>query len=325
MNTLVKKIIINGFVSYAALLLFSCGSASGSKAANPFVTMDKLSAAGPFAPLFAPLAEGGDIYVAVDVSVSRPVLDALDYDAFGVSREDAATVLDKTDLVAAALYPSGTNFAPPFIVCAQGNFPKGLADFALGIAPDWNRQKSAAAPVSYWNSKRGGLSLALNKKYALVSAVDPFAPTAGLSAPGAAFPQGFGAFMDGAAVALWMRDPQTRIDAFLEKLGVPFTFDIVGLFFKVEPTVANNSGTTYNVVMRLETSGEEAAAGAQNLFAIAGMFVSRSGGILQGDAAVFARKLFATPPERDGAFLTVRMAALSADQTALLFNMFSVK
>ncbi|MDR1220521.1 MAG: hypothetical protein LBK73_13060 [Treponema sp.] len=304
------------------LFFFSCSSAPKS-VQNPFIIMDN-------AGEFEPLAKGGGMYLAIDVQGSRPILDSLAFNGRGA--EDAALMLDKTVAITAAFYPksdaTGGQDAPAFMLFARGSYPKGLADLSLGLAKDWRKTKSRVAPVSYWHSKTNGMALAFNKKYALISNVDPFSPTNALTEPGAAPPDGFAAFKRDAIIAGWLDDAGAVLNAFLEMYDFPFELEIAGLFFKVSKgteTLAD-SEPLYEIEVGIESASEDDAMGLVGLFTLARMVTANASETadLHDERLFLVQRLFSNAPKRDGAFLTVSLGQFSAGQTALLFNLFSV-
>jgi hypothetical protein len=292
-----------------ALFLFSCSSASKNSVQNPFITLDG-------AGEFEPLAEGGSAYLFIDVQGSRPILDVL---SFGGGM-DAALVLDKTTTATAAFYPrkEGQD-GLAFLLFARGSYPKGLADFSLGLAKDWKKTKSLVAPVPYWYSKTNKTALSFNNKYALVSNIDPFAPTNALTAHGTVPPDGFTGFKQGAVIAGWLNDAGSTFNAVLEKQGFPFRLEITGLFFKVAPVSPSTaSEPLYEIAIRIGTPSDEAAMGLTGLFSIARMFVAqieKTAGI--DDKQFFLmQRLFSGTPKQDGVFLTLSLGQYNAEQTA---------
>ncbi|MDR2193421.1 MAG: hypothetical protein LBP19_03005 [Treponema sp.] len=318
-----KLMMKKPFYFYAAALclaplFFSCSSASKHTIQNPFITLESLGE-------FEPLAEGGAVYLSIDAQRSRPILDMLSFN--GGSAADAAVILNKTTAITAAFYPQDRQDGLAFLLFARGSYPKGLADFSLGLAKDWKKTKSLVAPVPYWYSKTNKTALSFNKKYALVSNSDPFAPTNALTAPGTVPPDGFAGFKQDAVIAGWLNDAGSILNAALEKQGLPFTLDITELFFRVSPVSAPSASEPfYETEIRMGAASEEAAMGLAGLFSIARMFaaqIDETGGL--NDKTFFLiHTLFSGTPKQDGAFLTLNLGRCNAEQTALLFNLFSV-
>ncbi|MDR0374819.1 MAG: hypothetical protein LBH85_03760 [Treponema sp.] len=322
-----------GIATGLILFFFSCSSAGSTprKVQNPFITLDT-------AGEFEPLAKGGGVYLSIDAQESRPILDLLSFN--GYNAKDAALILDKTAAITAALYPKRDGLsgldgldAPAFMLFARGSYPKGLADLSLGLAKDWKKTKSLVAPVSYWHSKTNKTALAFNKKYALISNVDPFSPTNALTEPGAAPPGGFAAFKRDAVIAGWLNDAGSVVNAFLKLYNFPFELEIAELFFKVSketeaPALSRQaaSGTLYNIEVGIESATEDEAMGLVGLFTLARMFIVQTDETvdLQNGAPFLMQRFFSSVPERDGASLAVNLGQFSAEQTALLFNLFAV-
>ncbi|MDR0707571.1 MAG: hypothetical protein LBF60_06825 [Treponema sp.] len=308
-----------------ALLFFSCASAGSApkKAQNPFIALDN-------AGEFEPLAKGGGVYLSIDAQGSRPILDLLSFN--GRSVKDAALMLDKTAMITAAFYPEKDGAdgldAPAFMLFARGSYPKGLADLSLGLDKDWKKTKSLVAPVSYWHSKTNKAALAFNKKYALISNVDPFSPTNALTEPGAAAPDGFAMFKRDAVIAGWLNDAGAVLNAFLEMYNFPFELEIAEFFFKISKGTEAPAASEplYEIEVGIESVSEDEAMGLVGLFNLARMFTARVDETVDSQNVMMflMQRLFSSVPERDGAFLIVNIGQFSAGQTALLFNLFSV-
>ncbi|MDR1072390.1 MAG: hypothetical protein LBL45_01785 [Treponema sp.] len=304
------------------LFFFSCSSAP-KKAQNPFIVLDSVGE-------FEPLAKGGGVYLIIDVQGSRPILDLLAFNGRGA--KDAALMLDKTVTITAAFYPkndaTGGQDAPAFMLFTRGSYPKGLADLSLGLAKDWKKTKSRAAPVSYWHSKTNEAALAFNKKYALISNVDPFSPTNALTDPGAAPPDGFATFKRDAVIAGWLNDASAVLNAFLKMYDFPFELEIAGLFFKVSKGTGMPAASEplYEIEVGIESVSEDDAMGLVGLFTLARIATANADETadLHDERLFLVQRLFSNAPKRDGAFLTVSLGQFSAGQTALLFNLFSV-
>lgn len=308
-----------------ALFFFSCNSASSApkKAQNPFITLDN-------AGEFEPLAKGGGVYLSIDAQGSRPILDLLSFN--GRSVKDAALMLDKTTMITAAFYPEKNGAdgldAPAFMLFARGSYPKGLADLSLGLAKDWEKTKSLVAPVSYWHSKTNKAALVFNKKYALISNVDPFSPTNALAEPGVAPPDGFALFKRDAVIAGWLNDANSVLNAFLEMYNFPFELEIAEVFFKVSKGTGMPAAPEplYEIEVGIESVSEDEAMGLVGRFNLARMFAAQIDETvdIQNGMLFLMQRLFSSVPKRDGAFLIVNIGQFSAGQTALLFNLFSV-
>jgi hypothetical protein len=304
-----------------ALFFVSCSSAP--KAQNPFITLDN-------AGEFEPLAKGGNVYLSIDVQGSRPILDLLSFN--GHNAKDATLVLDKTTVITVAFYPKRDGEeepdAPAFMIFARGSYPKGLGDLSLGLAKDWKRTKSLVAPVSYWYSKTNKAALVFNKKYTLISNVDPFSPTNALTEPGAAAPDGFAIFKQDAVIAGWLNDAGSVLNAFLETYGFPFELEIAGFFFKVSKRTETPAASEplYEIEVGIESVSEDEAMGLIGLFTLARMFTAKPDETIdpQNERLFLMQSFFSNAPRRDGAFLTVNLGQFNAGQTALLFNLFSV-
>jgi hypothetical protein len=308
------------FIACIALALASCASSSKEKEAqDPFVTLDN-------ADEFAPLAEGAKVYVSVDVKGARSILDLLS--SVSNSGKDAAQILDRTDIITAALYPKGSGNA--FLASAQGAYPKTLAEFSLSLAKDWEKKKNPKNDkASYWFSKSNKLAIAFNAKRALASDLDPFAPTQILTIPGTVSPKGFDDFRQNAVIAGWLNDADASLNAFIESAGIPFDIEAKSLFFKVTPLTGeqlktvNLSGEQYETLVRIETLSGSIAAGLVSLFNVARLFTA--GAYQTSDPlGILLKNLFANNVIQDGAFLNLKIGPMDAEKTALLFNIFSL-
>jgi hypothetical protein len=183
------------------------------------------------------------LYLVVDVPQARPFLDHINIE--GLTKEDAAQILDKTRYAAAALFPP--NSGKRLQAAAWGNYPSFRAGMAFASARDWKKRRSPAG--SFWYSAEQDISLAFDRTraFAALGPADPGA-LAGTSAarvpgtgngaaasaavpvpaagpypqgPGVPAPETFAAFREGACLALWLENPTEPLDRFLEGLGLP--------------------------------------------------------------------------------------------------------
>jgi hypothetical protein len=257
---------------------------------------------------YLPLDAGARVYLVLDVKGARPLLDQMDFKEMDGSR--AKQVLDMTSSAVAAVYPGGER---RFQAAAWGKFPAFRAGLSFAFSRDWKKLKSRTG-ASYWRSEKEGLSLFLNGKRAWASDGDPFAPP-----PGVEIPRGFSEFSRGSVLACWLPEPSALMDRFLADLGLPLRIPAESLFAGLVPS---DSGEGYEALIRIETPSASQAGALASIINIARMHLFRAGGEFQN--AELAGKIFANPPSADGAYLSLRTAAFSGKELALLFSRFPV-
>jgi hypothetical protein len=259
---------------------------------------------------FGAFADGGLLYLSVDAVNARPILDLLTIG--GAAGKDAAQILDRTSAITAVLYPTGSD--QRFFAVFQGNYPKTMVDLLLKVSADWKKQRSEIG-ADYWRAEKNRLSVVFNEETIAASDADPFSFVS--NAVPVSVPQGFDEFRQGAIMAGWSGNDARMVQSFLTALEMPFEIQAEGLFFSV---TSKDDG--YYTTLQLKTPSENAARGLFQLFSMARL-LGAGEMMVEGDLGFFMNTLFSNPPERNGAFLTLRLGAMNAAQTALLFNIFS--
>jgi hypothetical protein len=290
--------------------LAACTTKTGDtkkKSRDPLAALSEMSE-------FEALAPGAQVYLSIDdVPGARAVLDLLSFG--GASGKDAAQILNRTHSLKAAVYPAGS--PQRFLAVARGAYPKTLADFSLAVAANWKKAQSDSG-VSFWRSEKDGLAVAFNAQWALASDTDPVTPVLYASVPGTVAPRGFAAFREGSLMVGWLGNAATLMNAFFTAQELPFEIQADMLFFSVVP-----SGSAYETLLRIETPSGAIASSLVQLFSFVRLFTA--GADETSDPALWLLKvLFAAPPKQDGVYLNLRIGPLSAKETALLFNTFSV-
>jgi hypothetical protein len=267
---------------------------------------------------YLPLEPGAAVYMIVDVAGARPILDGMNF----VEMDKARTkqVLDMTKTVAAAVYPPGPK---RFQAAAWGKYPAFRAGLSFAFSSEWKKTKSASG-ASYWRSGKTGLSLALNASQAYVSDGDPFTPP-----PGTALPEGFGAFSRGSVLACWLPEPGVPIGRLIAALGLPLQIPAEEVLIGLYPAEEKK----YEALIRIEMPTASQAKAVAALLTMTRAFLfgpenrtltPEADGEPPLDPAALAALLFANPPVKDGVFLGIKTAPLSASAASLLLQIFSV-
>jgi hypothetical protein len=268
---------------------------------------------------FIPLEPGALVYLLADVKAARPVLDLVQFRE--LDDRQSKDLLDRTRSAAAALYPPGGGRR--FQLTAWGTYPGFRADMAFGTNKNWKKQRSASG-LSYWYSAANRLSVSLNPKQAFVTALsgevpgDPFAAPPGVEAP-----EGFGDFRRGAIISCWLENAGAVVNRVLTAAKIPLQIPAERIFISLFPAPGQDG--QYEALIRIQVSSASQAGALLTLFALARALIA--GGVSPGtaDGAVpSAAVLFANPPVQDGQNLTIKTAALTGEEIALLFNLFPV-
>jgi hypothetical protein len=272
------------------------------------------------------LEPGALVYVFADVQGARPILDLVPIQE--LDDKQSKQMLDRTRSAVAALYPaeSGRRFQ----LTAWGRYPGFRAGMAFGLSKGWKKQRSAAG-FPYWYSGYSGLSLAMTGKQVFASAStdgnpgDPFT-----APPGIEVPEGLTEFRRGALVSCWLENPGPVINRIIERMQIPLQIPAERLFVSLfsaagEDGAAETGNRQYQGLLRIQLAGASQARALMTLFSMARAFTGgvRTGREAEGPEAL-AALLFANPPVQDGKNLTIKTAAMSEKEIALLFSLFSV-
>lgn len=277
---------------------------------------------------FVPLNSGALAYMYMDIASSRLILEASDLAGF--RDKHAAEILDRTDSAVLALFPGNSEMA--IQAYALGSYPAGRANFSFFFSRAWKKYKSERGS-SFWFSVGDGISVALKKDQAFLGVknrnvrglsaeevwepwapVDPFGPY-----PGRVVPDGFRAYREGAALALWVDEPARNLGAVLETLSIPLQIPAESCFVALDP-LENES---FSGRIRMEFSQPSQARAILVLMTMARAMMGGAEGGLEGPAAL-ASLIFANPPRQDGSAINLITSPLGSDEIALLFKMFSV-
>ncbi len=272
---------------------------------------------------FGGLAPGASVYMAVDVQAVRPVLSLLTIGNMGV--DQTGELLDKTARAACALYPQGAERR--FLAAAQGEYPNALAALALTASADWQKMH-AWNNAPYWRSESGAVSLALNKTRALVSDGEPFARNDGSAAP-VSTPEGFDTARSDAPIAGWIADGGASLNKLLAMLEIPIELEDATGFFFVRRAIIDSAGAAgaglggYEVHLRVSFPTEEQAKGIITLFSLAQLFIGENSQSSLAVPALAEPLLGTASSERTGSAVILHSGAMTAEETALLFNTFA--
>ena len=276
---------------------------------------------------YIPLEPGALVYVFADVQGARPILDLIPIQE--LDDKQSKQMLDRTRSAVAALYPADSGRR--FQLTAWGRYPGFRAGVAFGLSKDWKKQRSAGGGFPYWYSAYSGLSMAMTGKQVFASASTDGNPTDPFSAPpGIEVPEGLTEFRRGALVSCWLENPGPVINRIIEKIQIPLQIPaeriLVSLFsIAGEDGAAETADRRYQGLLRIQLAGASQARALMTLFSMARAF---TGGAQEGRRAegpeALAALLFANPPVQDGKNLTIKTAAMSEQEIALLFSLFSV-
>jgi len=280
------------FVIFLCILYISCHT----KPAVPGAFLENANS--------LPLESSASVYIIADVKEARSILDILL--AGELKDKQARQMLDKTDFLAAALFPPENERR--FQLAVRGNYP-GNAGIAFNVSKDWEKKQSAAGQA-YWHSGANGLSIALDSKQAFVTASVKNTPCDPITAaPGVDIPEGFVDFSRGHPFSCWLEDPSSFIYRMLNNAGVPVRFPVQKLFLTLSP-----AEDLYEASIRLQMENATQAKGFAALLNIAGAFVSDT-------SELMAASLFlANPAVQDGRNINIKTAPLSEAEVLRLFK-----
>jgi hypothetical protein len=273
---------------------------------------------------FVPLNPGALVYVYADIASSRPILEAANLP--GLGNRYAAEILDRSDNAALAFFPGGGMSVQALV---HGAYPASRANISFFFSRAWKKHKSERG-ASFWFSANDGISVALNKDQVFLGVknrngrglpaeearkpVDPFGPRSGQ-----AVPDGFRAYREGAALALWIDDPAANLSAVLETLSIPLQIPAETCFAALDPL----GDGSYSGRIRMEFAQPSQARAILVLMTMAGALMPRMESGLEGTAAL-ASLILANPPSQDGSAVDLITAPLGPDEIALLFRPFSL-
>ncbi|MDR1446590.1 MAG: hypothetical protein LBI90_06845 [Treponema sp.] len=270
---------------------------------------------------FVPLNSGALAYMYMDIASSRLILEQ------GLRDRYAAEIFDRTDNAVLALFPGSSEMA--IQAYARGSYPAARANFSFFFSRAWKKYR-AEHGSSFWFSADNGISVALKKDQAFLGVKnrnagglpaegvrappDPFGPY-----PGQVVPDGFRAYREGAALALWVDDPARNLGAVLEALSIPLQIPAESCFAALDPLEKES----FSGRIRMEFSQPSQARAILALMTMARALMPRAEGGLEGTASL-ASLIFANPPRQDGSAINLITSPLSSGEIALLFGMFSV-
>ncbi|GHU59509.1 hypothetical protein FACS189444_4920 [Spirochaetia bacterium] len=262
-----------------------------------------------------PLDPGGSVYLTIDVTRARPLLDLLSFG--GMTGKDAAQMLDMTWSAVAAVYPEGGERS--YLVSAAGKYPAASAGMSFTFSPAWKKVRSPTG-LRYWRSAKDNLSVLLEGNRARVSDGDPIAGTPGVTAPAA-----LADIRRGAVLAGWLDDVETPINRFMEFLGLPLQIPADQVIFGVyeSPVEDEAAEQRYEAALRIETPSVSQAIALRSMIAMVRLFMAGAADLNSSPAALGA-VLFANPPVQDDTALILHTGSMDSRSIALLFNLFSV-
>ncbi|MCL2802264.1 MAG: hypothetical protein FWD28_10965 [Treponema sp.] len=255
----------------------------------------------------APLDTGATLYLFADVKEARSIIELLPIEE--LKNRQTAQLLDRTDFVAAALFPdeSGRRLQ----LAAWGNYPSSQAGLVFSFDRNWQSRRSSSSQ-SYWYSPPGRLSVAMTSKQAFMLSLlidtptEPFA-----AAPGIEIPEGYADFRQSAPLSCWMENPGSIISGMMSQAGVPFSFNVQKLFVNIFILEDNQ----YEAVFRLRFENNSFARGFAALLGMASGFIQDNN---------LAKLFLANPPVQRGTDVDIKTASLSGEEMSLLLQMISL-
>ena len=334
------------FFSVLILPFISCQSAPD--VSNPFIEETNI----------LPLDSGASAYIFANVQEARPILDVLPIEE--LKEKQAKQILDKTDFIAAAVFPKadaantqdGESASAAddkrYQLAAWGSYPGSKADFAFTFSKGWKKQRSAKG-YNYWHSAANKLSIAMNSKQAFVVVSEKAREPSTALSPGTAaeIPEGFAEFRrqsgKAAPLSCWLENPGPVIDKALKEAGVPVRFPVQKLFINLYQQPASGAflqrdmdgrNLRYEAIIRLQLESVSQARGLAALLNLAAGFFStqnrnetadneeHGGSQDSGNDSIMASLFMANPPVQNGRSLDFKTAPLSENELSLLLKMF---
>ena len=270
------------------------------------------------------LPAGGLAYLWADVAAARPLIEVLSFE--GMSGQDAAQVLDRTESAMAVVFPSTSGGERRFYLAAFGSFPNRRANFSFSFSRSWKKQRSSAGNT-YWLSRDNRIALAMGSNLALVSNIDPFVEPSAVIPP-----QGFVEFRRAMALAGWLSGPAEYLDGFMGFIGLPIHIPAEDFFFGAArlPAGTGDDSHIWELVFKLRAASAREARAFLAPFNLAVFLFRRGVGMPEESPSGtvtfmdIVAMLFANPMEQEGEFLIMRTAAMDSATVALLFNFFSL-
>jgi hypothetical protein len=270
-----------------------------------------------------PLDTDALAYSFVDIKNARPILDKVDF--MGMDDKDFQQMLDRSQSAIMAAY--SPSHARRFQLAAWGSYPSSGARMAFGASKSWQKM-TAPSNAAYWHSAEMGLSIALTARQAFVLAIKENDSEDAFTNPfpieDTVVPEGFNEFRRGAVISCWINDPGQYINQKLKEAGITIAIQAEQFFVSLFPVSAKESGgrLRYEALLKIQVTSAAQARGLTSLFGIARGFLSPD--FSGGSPSTLISLLFANPPIQDGNNLIFKTNALSAEETALLFAMFSL-
>jgi hypothetical protein len=274
------------------------------------------------------------LYLWADVNEARVLLESINFN--GISLNQAAAIIDRTDTAAAVFFPKDSSGSlvserpnNNFFISLRGKFPTFQAGFSFTFSRDWKKLKSNTGN-SYWYSQGFGLGLALDSQLALVSGGDPFSRLpSSQNQTAVRLPDGFDKFREqykpqGAVMAGWIPDSDL-INGLLSDFGLPISIPAEDFFFCVLKRKTDGKDS-WELVFNMRTASVNQARGLVSVFTLARAFISAldAPGAEKSSIMDFLPALFANIPEREEATLTLKSDIFSTGDLSLLFSAISV-
>ena len=274
-----------------------------------------------------PLEPGAFAYFFADAFGARPILDELDIES--MNNRQFRQILDSTQSVIAAVYTRQDEGLTKsrFQLAAWGDYPAFRARMALGLSRGWKKQSSAGNDPPYWFSQGNGLSVLLERQRAFITTAWDSSPKHPVTVRRTtAIPEGFGDFRRGKVFAGWLDDPGPYVSGQLQgRMNIPITIPVDTLFLGLIPIdeqlhTADEQMYTANVRFHFNEVSHA-------LFLMGSLSGIRRNMPLEPESdnfALLAALLLTNPPVRNVRTITLTSNAMSSNEIALLFSLFSL-
>ena len=316
-----------GFKALRARLVFAAILLSlffASCATAPMTTLDLGDSPEPLN-----LEPGGFVYLIMDARSARAILQNIRFRGMDTSDRNFRLIIESAETAMLALYAE--NEATRFRLAAHGRFPSGRARFGLRTSRQWSGRRSPSSGETYWHSSDAQMSVAISRREALISTTlsddsdtgqDPF-----FFGEGTEIPEGFGAFSQGAAIALWVVEPKDFITARFAEMRIPLEIPTEEFFAAVFPHSDANGEEGFVFSLRIKVQSEAQAAGlalallfARVLFPAPDLNAIPEGA---GLATTLMGILLANPIVAEESFLIATTEAMSAQEISALLGVLS--
>jgi len=275
----------------------------------------------PFTEPLIPLESGAFAYALVDVKASRPVLDLLTIQ--GIGDKEKGLILDKMDLMAAALYRPGSERR--FQIAAWGDVRPSQGRFIFGANKSWKKMK-CSLKHEYWYSPENKMSVALDMRQAYVVQADSDIAPCTHSA-GTQVPNDFMAFSRGSVMSCWITEAASFVNSMFDDLGIPLNIPAELIFLSVLPANEKNSEgleTTgsYEMLVRIQTPSATQARSLVRIISMARVLSNNFSAA--GNLKPVLEFLLSNELVQDDKYINIKTRVINTQGIALLIDAITV-